>query len=88
MFFTQNVHTSSLNASLQVRRISEEHGFRFIDTYQAFCDGDPDDSPKLYHLTTETDEPLLVDQTHLTVEGAKRVGRVILDRGWLEPGPR
>ena len=88
VFFTQNVHTSSLNASLQVKKISQEQGFRFIDSYQAFCDGDPSNSQKLYHLTTETDEPLLIDQTHLTVEAAKRFGRVILDRGWLEPASK
>lgn len=84
VFFTENFHSPSLKASMQIKSISGEEQFQFVDMYSFFQISDSGNPKKLYSLTTEDDDPLLIDQTHLTVEAARRFGKVISDRGWLE----
>lgn len=77
-FFAQNIHIRSKDASLQVEKFTIQRGIPFVDVYRMFeIDPSSNAGRMAFNLMTEEGDPLIIDQTHLTVEGAKRFGSFI-----------
>lgn len=84
-FFTENVHVRSRDASQKLKRVTDKYGCQFINTYEIFEINSNDEAAEpVYNLTTDDGDPLLIDQTHLTIEGAKRFGKAIFEKDWLQ----
>lgn len=85
-FFTQNVHNRSYEASMEVQSLTAQYPFRFVNSYEVFqVATDPETGDPVYDLIHADGDPIIVDQTHVSVVGARMMGRAIADNGWLSP---
>jgi len=82
-FFAEHLHEPSRAASRSLVAIADRHGALFVDKYEVFCTGDANE--RRCQLMETPSRPLLIDQSHVTVEGARRFGEAIAERGWLSP---
>ena len=82
-FFAEHLHEPSRAASRSLVAVAARHGALFVDKYEVFCAGDA--SERRCQLMETPSRPLLIDQSHVTVEGARRFGEAIAERGWLSP---
>jgi hypothetical protein len=82
-FFAEHLHEPSRAASRSLVAVTDRHGARFADKYELFCAGEA--SERQCQLMESPSRPLLIDQSHVTVEGARRFGEWVAERGWLSP---
>ena len=87
-FFGDYMHEPSRAASQSLRPVTTRYGARFVDKYEVFCEKTSDKQRRCHLLGTDQ-RPRIIDQSHLTLEGAQLFGRVVADRNWLrfEPDP-
>lgn len=81
-FFAENMHEPSRAASQALRSVTSRHGARFVDKYDVFCEDRKDEGRRCQLMGSAT-QPLIIDQSHVTVEGARMFGAEIAERNWL-----
>jgi peptidoglycan/LPS O-acetylase OafA/YrhL len=80
-YFTKNTHHKSYLASMNLKALSDEYGFKFIDSYKLFKFNRS--NKDLVYLLDELGRPLIVDQLHLSTAAAFKFGKMHYDEGWL-----